>query len=92
MQCSFTSVVIWFCFYKFCMLITVGDSLFWIERMCKASDLVVHQQIVVIHHSPYGYMDVGGDPLHADNLLYSFYEVSISNYAAHTIFIFFAIF
>lgn len=54
----------------------VGDTLFWIEKMCRASDLVGHQQIVVIHHSPYGFTNSGGDRLEVDYVLCEFYESS----------------
>lgn len=38
-----------------------GDSLRWVERFSAASDMQIYRRIVVLHHTPYGFMERGGD-------------------------------
>ncbi|KAI5072360.1 hypothetical protein GOP47_0012466 [Adiantum capillus-veneris] len=37
-----------------------GDAIGWVERFCRASQMVVHRRIVVMHHDVYGYMESFG--------------------------------
>ncbi|KAI5083037.1 hypothetical protein GOP47_0002780 [Adiantum capillus-veneris] len=32
-----------------------GDTIGWVERFCRASEMAIHCRIVVLHHGAYGY-------------------------------------
>lgn len=43
------------------VICVLGDSLRWVERFSAASDMQIYRRIVVLHHTPYGFMEIGGD-------------------------------
>ncbi|KAI5059248.1 hypothetical protein GOP47_0025567 [Adiantum capillus-veneris] len=37
------------------MVFMAGDTIGWVERFCRASEMAIHRRIVVLHHGAYGY-------------------------------------
>ncbi|KAI5064220.1 hypothetical protein GOP47_0020890 [Adiantum capillus-veneris] len=37
------------------MVSMTGDTIGWVERFCRASEMTIHRRIVVLHHGAYGY-------------------------------------
>ncbi|KAI5079921.1 hypothetical protein GOP47_0005400 [Adiantum capillus-veneris] len=44
----------------------VGDSIWWVERFCRASDMSIHRRIVLLHHGPYGFVHSYGEHIECD--------------------------
>ena len=45
-----------------------GDAIGWVERFCRASEMVVHRRIVVLHHGAYGYVESFGGRIEVKHL------------------------
>ncbi|KAI5074397.1 hypothetical protein GOP47_0010358 [Adiantum capillus-veneris] len=58
----------------------VGDSIWWVERFCRASDMHIHRRIVLLHHDAYGFVQSYGEHIECDTsmLFLSVDEASIS--------------
>ncbi|KAI5060321.1 hypothetical protein GOP47_0024741 [Adiantum capillus-veneris] len=42
------------------MVSLAGEAVGWVERFSRASEMVVHRRIVVLHHGAYGYVESFG--------------------------------
>ncbi|KAI5058976.1 hypothetical protein GOP47_0025295 [Adiantum capillus-veneris] len=45
------------------MVSTAGEAIGWVERFCRAAEMVVHRRIVVLHHGAYGHFESFGGPI-----------------------------
>ncbi|MCO5552542.1 hypothetical protein L7F22_006054 [Adiantum nelumboides] len=48
----------------------VGDSIWWVEHFCRASDLLIHRRIVLLHSDAYVFVRSYGEHIECD--IYAF--------------------